>query len=140
MKIWPANFLGKISLFTDHFCLNCWRTLSACSGNSNWIDQNEIAGKIYKKKIKFEIILKTQKFTKSCPQDVQRQYSGPLNCATKIVRQNGWLGLYQGGSAMFWRDLIGYFFYIPAYEHFRYAFRRNNQLNENICEVVRKIQ
>lgn len=25
-------------------------------------------------------------------------------------------GYFQGGTIMFWRDLIGYFFYIPAYE------------------------
>ncbi|KAL7080049.1 hypothetical protein ACQ4LE_000587, partial [Meloidogyne hapla] len=43
---------------------------------------------------------------------------GPLNCALNIIRKEGLIGLYRGGTIMFWRDFIGYLFYIPVYEYF----------------------
>nr|CAD2184058.1 unnamed protein product [Meloidogyne enterolobii] len=44
--------------------------------------------------------------------------NGPLSCALNIFREEGLIGLYRGGTIMFWRDFIGYLFYIPVYEYF----------------------
>jgi hypothetical protein len=45
---------------------------------------------------------------------------------------------FQGGAAMFWRDLIGFLFYIPVYEIlYRHLHRRGT--NETIAQVFNHI-
>ncbi|ETN78061.1 hypothetical protein NECAME_03020 [Necator americanus] len=43
-------------------------------------------------------------------------YSGPVDCAKRIVETEGFSGLFKGGKVIFLRDNIGYLFYIPVYE------------------------
>uniref|UniRef100_A0A0N4ZIL2 Mitochondrial carrier protein n=1 Tax=Parastrongyloides trichosuri TaxID=131310 RepID=A0A0N4ZIL2_PARTI len=53
-------------------------------------------------------------------------YKGPIDCCIKIIKNKGIYGLYQGGGAMFWRDNIGYLFYIPLYEVMQRKLIENN--------------
>ncbi|KAH7719938.1 Protein R07B7.10 [Aphelenchoides avenae] len=43
-------------------------------------------------------------------------YTGPVNCARSLIATNGVSALYKGGTVMFFRDSIGFTFYIPIYE------------------------
>ncbi|EPB78643.1 hypothetical protein ANCCEY_02281 [Ancylostoma ceylanicum] len=56
-------------------------------------------------------------------------YSGPVECAKRIVETEGVGGLFKGGKVIFIRDNIGYLFYIPMYELIL-RFMRSRNVNE----------
>uniref|UniRef100_A0A914MEI7 Uncharacterized protein n=1 Tax=Meloidogyne incognita TaxID=6306 RepID=A0A914MEI7_MELIC len=67
--------------------------------------------------------------------------NGPLSCALNIFREEGLIGLYRGGTIMFWRDFIGYLFYIPVYEYFiknlkNLQKRKNSTINEDFIRLL----
>ena len=59
----------------------------------------------------------------------QNLYAGPMECARETVRTEGIRGLFKGGSVVFFRDNIGYLFYIPVYEGLSRYFRTHNLEN-----------
>uniref|UniRef100_A0A0K0FA39 Mitochondrial carrier protein n=1 Tax=Strongyloides venezuelensis TaxID=75913 RepID=A0A0K0FA39_STRVS len=62
-------------------------------------------------------------------------YKGPIDGGIKLMKKKGLVGLYEGGHAMFWRDNIGYLFYIPVYEICqRYLIEKN--YNENVAQLI----
>ncbi|KAL6740960.1 hypothetical protein Aduo_014263 [Ancylostoma duodenale] len=61
-------------------------------------------------------------------------YSGPVECAKRIVETEGVGGLFKGGKVIFIRDNIGYLFYIPVYELIL-RFMRNRKVNETGAQL-----
>ncbi|KAE9414248.1 hypothetical protein Angca_004444, partial [Angiostrongylus cantonensis] len=61
-------------------------------------------------------------------------YSGPIECARQIVKNEGIQGLFKGGKVIFFRDVIGYIFYIPVYE-MTLRFMRTKQINETTSQL-----
>ena len=49
-----------------------------------------------------------------------RIYSGPVNCALEIRRNNGIRGLYRGTGVMILRDIPGYAIYLVPYFSLRH--------------------
>jgi len=52
-------------------------------------------------------------------------YKGSWDCASKIVRQNGVLGLYRGWWSTVWRDAPSYGGYFASYEWTKYMLNTN---------------
>lgn len=63
------------------------------------------------------------------------QFAGPLDCAMQILRNNGLRGLYRGGVVNFYRDMIGYSFYLPVYQILLRLF--HPRTNETVAQVSR---
>ncbi|VDM60445.1 unnamed protein product [Angiostrongylus costaricensis] len=61
-------------------------------------------------------------------------YSGPIECARQIVKKEGIRGLFKGGKLIFFRDVIGYIFYIPVYE-LTLRFMRTKQISETTSQL-----
>lgn len=62
-------------------------------------------------------------------------YKGPVDGMIKIIKKKGLIGLYEGGYAMFWRDNIGYLFYIPVYE-ISQRYLIENKYNESLSQLI----
>ncbi|CEF60919.1 Mitochondrial substrate/solute carrier repeat and Mitochondrial carrier domain-containing protein [Strongyloides ratti] len=62
-------------------------------------------------------------------------YKGPIDGFIKIFKKKGLFGLYEGGCAMFWRDNIGYLFYIPVYEKLK-RYLIDKKYNENLSQLI----
>ncbi|KHJ91456.1 hypothetical protein OESDEN_08681 [Oesophagostomum dentatum] len=62
-------------------------------------------------------------------------YSGPMECATRIVQNEGVKGLFKGGKVIFMRDSIGYLFYIPVYELIL-RFMRARNVNDTGAQLL----
>ncbi|KHJ79905.1 hypothetical protein OESDEN_20434 [Oesophagostomum dentatum] len=62
-------------------------------------------------------------------------YSGPMECATRIVQSEGVKGLFKGGKVIFMRDSIGYLFYIPVYELIL-RFMRTRKVNDTGAQLL----
>ncbi|CAD6187009.1 unnamed protein product [Caenorhabditis auriculariae] len=56
----------------------------------------------------------------------QLLYRGPVDCLFKTYQYNGFMGLFKGGQVMFYRDNIGFLFYLPVYEGLLRLFRKND--------------
>uniref|UniRef100_A0AC35TMP0 Mitochondrial carrier protein n=1 Tax=Rhabditophanes sp. KR3021 TaxID=114890 RepID=A0AC35TMP0_9BILA len=67
--------------------------------------------------------------------NTKASFSGPVNCATKLLRHKGLRGLYEGSGAMVVRDMIGYLFYIPVYEMLR-RFFIGRKFNETATQLI----
>jgi len=56
-------------------------------------------------------------------------YKGPMDCAYKLWRSGGMLGLYRGFWATFWRDAPTYGLYFVVYEYTKWRLQDTNGKN-----------
>jgi len=56
------------------------------------------------------------------PPGVPATYSGPIDCAVKVLKSEGFAGLYRGSVITLWRDVPGSGAYFAAYEFIKRRF------------------
>lgn len=61
------------------------------------------------------------------PSGTPATYSGPIDCAKKVLTKEGPRGLFRGTVATLWRDVPGSGFYFAGYEISRRAFLKEGQ-------------
>uniref|UniRef100_A0A7E4VYN3 Mitochondrial carrier protein n=1 Tax=Panagrellus redivivus TaxID=6233 RepID=A0A7E4VYN3_PANRE len=64
-----------------------------------------------------------------------KHYNGPIDCARKLYHQSGIRALYQGGSVMAYRDMIGNLFYIPVFELLYREFHKR-EMNDTLAHMI----